>query len=217
MCARTAANSGSAVYVVDILATSCASSGPSISICANSSRISGCSLAVSAARAEATMTAVAPTLVAMSQVSSSERPVLMPASSAGLHGPHRRRAYSCAFRGHELRECVLVVGHRHAPPPAVQPAHLVVGVLGGGPPAVVVEPVDNDRAIVVVIDQVLDVDGPLNAELIGHPLKPVAHLLPSLVGVVGRGFRRNPAARRAQLSDLGEQPVLSVRGQIHQQ
>src|SRR5271166_6999141 len=147
MCARTAANSESAVYVVDILATSCASSGPSISICANSSRISGRSLAVSAARAEATMTAVAPTLVAMSQVSPSLRLVLMPASSAARPGPHRHRATprSRAFRGHELREGILVVGHRHAVHPTIQPTHLVAGVLCGGPPAVLVEPVDDDR------------------------------------------------------------------------
>src|SRR6202008_4344951 len=190
MCARTAANSGSAGYGVDILATSCASSGPSISICANSSRISGCSLAVSAARAEATMTAVAPTLVAMSQVSPSERLVLMPASSAGLHGPHRRRApgRSRAFRDHELCEGVLVVGHRHAVHPAVQPAHLVTGVLSRSPPAVGVEPVDDVRAVLVVVDQVLDVDGLLDAELLRQPLEPIPHLLPPLVGVAGRGF-----------------------------
>src|SRR6202012_3280327 len=165
MCARTAANSGAAVYVVDILATNCASSGPSISICANSSRISGCSLAVSTARAEATMTAVAPTLVAMSQVSPSLRLVLMPASSAARPGPHRHRAAprSRAFRGHELRKSVPVVAHRHAVHPAAQPAHLVAGVLRGGPPAVVVEPVDDDRAMLVVVDIVLDVDAPLDA------------------------------------------------------
>jgi hypothetical protein len=55
--------------VADILEIKAASSGPSINNWANSSRISGASLAVSAARAAATITAVVPTLVAISQLS----------------------------------------------------------------------------------------------------------------------------------------------------
>src|ERR1700733_3506183 len=70
-----------------------------------------------------------------------------------LSGPSRPASYSCPFRSDELRERVLVVGHGYAVDPAVQPAHLVSGVLCRGPPAVVVEPVDDDCAILVVVDQ----------------------------------------------------------------
>src|SRR3984885_3940464 len=135
--------------------------------------------------------------------------------SGGEHVTAGRR--SGAFGGHELRERIPVVTRRHAFDPAVQPAHLVAGVLAGSPPAVVVEPSGDVGPIVVLVDQVLNVDGPLDAEFGGHPVQAVPHLLATLVGMIGRGLGGDPTARCAQFGDLREQPVLGLGRQIHQQ
>src|SRR6516225_9409091 len=121
------------------------------------------------------------------------------------------------LRNHKVGKCVLVVGERDVLEPAAQPAHLVRRALGAGAPAVVVEPLRDVRAVVVAVHQLTDVDGLLQAELVGHLPEPLAHLLASLLGVRGRGFGRDPASRRAQLADQSEQPVLRLRGQVHQQ
>ncbi len=71
--------------------------------------------------------------------------------------------------------------------------------------------------MLVAVHQFAHVDGLFQAKLFGHLLEPLAHLLSPLVGVGGRGFGRDPAPRPAQLTDLGEKPVLRLGGQVHQQ
>ena len=82
MLANTAATSGSASVMRSCRESSRKFShipvpAPDTRMRAKGSRISGCAAAVSRARAAATITAVDPTLVAMSQVSSSLRRLLM--------------------------------------------------------------------------------------------------------------------------------------------
>src|SRR5271165_1933224 len=177
------------------------SSGVPMRVAASSSRISGLSLAVSAARAAATMTAVDPTLVAMSHESSSVRVVITSSSSA--------------FGGHERRKRVVVGGLQRDVAP--EPALHVLRWLRVRVPAVAVEPLCDVGALGVVVGQILHVDGLWDAELVGDPLESLPHRVSPLGRVAADGFYGYPAAVCTERGDLLEKPVLGVGRQIHQQ
>src|SRR6516162_842177 len=161
MCSRWAADSASRA------STLAATSGSSIDShntpapalvtrsLAYGSRISGSGRSDSTARAAATITAVLPTLVLMSQVSSWVRSELIalllgsvlqrklvgrPAETS----PQQRAADGLVGQ---------VFGHR-----AAQPGHLVAVIDGVYLPAVVGQPLNGIRTIGLVIGQRLDVD-----------------------------------------------------------
>ncbi len=80
-----------------------------------------------------------------------------------------------------------------------------------------VQPLDDIRAVRVVVDQIGDIDGALQSDLIGHLLPAHPHLLAAFLVAVTDRLGRHPATRRAQFGDLGEQTVLGLGRQIHQQ
>src|ERR1700734_865822 len=113
------------------------------------------------ARAAATMTAVLPTLVLMSQVSSWVRSELIdaPIFSVGLV---RRTVETRAQQGAAHGVVGQIFGNR-----AAQPGHLFAVVHRAHVPAVGSEPLDGIRAVGLVIGQSLDVD--VESESLAHP------------------------------------------------
>src|SRR5271163_3720037 len=165
------------------------------------SRISASGRSVSTARAAATMTAVLPTLVLMSQVSSWVRSELIECSDfrVGLVG---RTVETRPQQGAAHGVVGQIFGYR-----AAQPGHLFAVVHGMHVPAVVGEPLSGIRPVGLVEGQGLDVD--IEPEPLAHP-RPAPGVA---AGVNAEHFDGYPTARGAQRGEHFEEPVLGIAGQ----
>src|ERR1700756_5183707 len=168
------------------------------------SRISGSGRSVSTARAAATITAVVPTLVLMSQLSSWVRSELMPYSLVSFWSGGwlaETRAQPGAADGLVSQ----VFGYRVA-----QAGHFVAVVDAMYLPAVVGQPLNGIRTVRLGIGQRFDID---------TQAEPLPHSEPALrvARIHAEHLDGDLTARRAQRGEHLEQPVLRIAGQVGQQ
>jgi hypothetical protein len=74
-----------------------------------------------------------------------------------------------------------------------------------------VEPLGGIGAVRVVVRQISDVDGPFDAQIVGHFLPALTHLRAALFVMMPNGLDGDATARRAELTDLFEEPILGLR------
>ena len=96
--------------------------------------------------------------------------------------------------GDERRERVTVGVHQLDG--AAKATHLVLRRDALGLPAALGKPDRDVGAVGILVGQLTNVDGVVDAELVGQSREPFAHPLAAVLGMDADRLRRNPAARR---------------------